>query len=573
MQAGARDRSGRLAGVARGGAANLAGALVAAVTTLAVTALVTRHYSKPVAGAFFTAISLFLIVEAAASLGASVGAINFIARLRRLGHDEQIPTILRASVIPVAIVSAIAAVAMFALAEPLAHLLLHGHLGNSGATPHAVADALRALALALPFAALADTWIGITRGYQDMGPTVVIDRIGRSSAQLIGVAVAIAAGSAALLAPLWAVPYLAAAAAGWYWLRRIRRNEETRTARRPAAAGRANGYFHAGADSPPRRVRRAENGDMSAGAGMASPTFGGFWRFTTPRAIAALAQITIQRIDIVLVAIMRGPTAAAIYTAATRFLVAGQFANVAIMNASQPRFAELFAVSDRRGARHLYKATTAWLIILTWPLYLLAVIYGPEVLSLFGRSYQAGYTVMVILGLTMLFWAACGQVDTVLITTGRSGWSLANGLMAVVVNVGLDVLLIPRYGITGAAVGWSVAIIVSNLTPLIQLAVVFRLHPFGRGTSTAAGLAALSFAVVPLTARALFGPGAAVAIAAVCVGCCIQVAGLWWCRDSLQLAAMPGLSHMHRRRARGSAAVPRVSRDSSVPGSPANWKA
>ena len=78
----------RLAGVARGGALNLAGALVAAVTTLVLTVVITRQFSKPVAGAFFTAISLFLIVEAAAGLGAYVGLVNFIARLRRLGHED-----------------------------------------------------------------------------------------------------------------------------------------------------------------------------------------------------------------------------------------------------------------------------------------------------------------------------------------------------------------------------------------------------------------------------------------------------------------------------------------------------
>jgi len=116
----------------------------------------------------------------------------------------------------------------------------------------------------------------------------------------------------------------------------------------------------------------------------------GFWRFTGPRALANLAQITIQRIDIVLVAIMRGPAEAAVYTAATRFLVLGQFANTALNQSAQPRFAELFAVDDRRGANVVYRATTAWLIMLTWPLYLLAVIYGPEVLSIFGTPTRPG---------------------------------------------------------------------------------------------------------------------------------------------------------------------------------------
>ena len=216
----------RLKDVARGSVLNLIGAFVAAVTTLALTVVITREYSKPVAGAFFTAISLFLIVETAAGLGAWVGLVNFIARLRRLGHEDRVSAILRAAIIPVVVVSLACTAGMLLFAEPLAHLLLSGHLGKDGAAPGTVADALRALALALPFAAMSDTLLGAARGYREMKPTVVVDKIGRSTGQLIGVTIAIVAGSVALLAPLWAVPYVPAAAIGWYWLRRVRRDHQ-----------------------------------------------------------------------------------------------------------------------------------------------------------------------------------------------------------------------------------------------------------------------------------------------------------------------------------------------------------
>ena len=54
----------QLAEVARGGTLNLIGAGVSAATTVGVTVFVTRKFSLPVAGAFFTATSAFLIVEA-----------------------------------------------------------------------------------------------------------------------------------------------------------------------------------------------------------------------------------------------------------------------------------------------------------------------------------------------------------------------------------------------------------------------------------------------------------------------------------------------------------------------------
>jgi O-antigen/teichoic acid export membrane protein len=187
-------------------------------------------------------------------------------------------------------------------------------------------------------------------------------------------------------------------------------------------------------------------------------------------------------------------------------------------------------------------------VLLAWPLYLLSVVYGPQVLVVFGHSYRAGYPVMVILGLTMLLATACGQVDMVLITTGRSSWSLINGLLTVGVNVGVDVALIPRYGILGAAIGWAVAIVVSNIMPLVQLAAVVKLHPFGRGTLVAAVLCALCFLAVPLGVRSVLGSTPVGMAAAIALGCVLFAPGLWVFRNTLSLSAMPGVSALKKLR-------------------------
>jgi len=521
---------------------------------VAVTVLVTREFSKPIAGAFFTAISAFLIVEAVASLGANVGLVYFIARLRSFGEERRIPTIVRAAVIPVIVASILLTMFMLGVAEPLAKVLLSGHLGKSGAvSAPAVAQSLRALALTLPFAALLDTYLGVSRGYRDMRPTVAVDKVGRSVVQLAGVAIAVVAGSAALLAPLWALPYVPAAAIAWLWSRRIRRNPPqgprggTPDVPPELAALLALSTRVPSVKGASRVGRRMQQRRLAN----ANPR--GFWQFTAPRGIASLAKITLQRIDIVLVAIIMGPAAAAVYTAATRFLVVGQLGNMAISMAAQPRFTELFAIGDRRSANVVYQVTTAWLVLLTWPLYLLAVVYGPEVLSVFGHSYRAGAPVMVILALTMLLATACGQVDMVLITTGRSSWSLINGLLAVAVNVGLDLVLIPRYGITGAAIGWAVAIVVTNLMPMAQLASSIHLQPFGRGTVLAAALSTVAFGAVPLAIRAVLGGGLAGLAAGVAAGCVVFAIGLWRFGGALRLSAMPGVSSIKSRlsRARG----------------------
>jgi hypothetical protein len=107
------------------------------------------------------------------------------------------------------------------------------------------------------------------------------------------------------------------------------------------------------------------------------------------------------------------------------------------------------------------------------------------------------------------------------------------------INVGLDILLIPKYGILGAAIGWAVAIAISNLMPLGQLARVLRLHPFGRGTIIACAISVVNFGLVPLALRTVLGSGPAALAASVAVGGLLQLLCMWRFRRVLHL---PGLS-------------------------------
>jgi O-antigen/teichoic acid export membrane protein len=266
-----------------------------------------------------------------------------------------------------------------------------------------------------------------------------------------------------------------------------------------------------------------------------------FWAFTAPRALGSVAQIALQRLDIVLIAALAGPVQAAVYTAATRFLVFGQLGGQALSTGVQHRFGTLLAVGDRAGAAELYRTATAWLVVLTWPLYLLFALYAPFVLAIFGPGYAAGQRVMVLLALTMLVATGCGMVDIVLNMAGRTTWTLANAGLALTMNVALNLLLIPPLGILGAAIAWAAAIAVNNLLPLAQLGLSLGLHPFGPGIAAAAGLAVLCFGLVPGTAVLAFGRSLPVLVGATVLGTGVYGLGLWAARGPLRLSALRAL--------------------------------
>ena len=84
---------------------------------------------------------------------------------------------------------------------------------------------------------------------------------------------------------------------------------------------------------------------------------------------------------------------------------------------------------------------------------------------------------------------------------------MADNVFALALNVGLNVLLIPRYGILGSAVAWAVALGVVNVARLVQVRWTMGMWPFApemRSTLVAAVAAAGAGAGV---GTLLSGPG------------------------------------------------------------------
>jgi len=342
-----------LHGAARGSLANLVGTAFTGAAGLGTTWLVARGLGTHGAGAFFAATAGFVLAGGVAKLGTQTSLVYWPARLRALGTPELVGRCLRLALWPVAGLSTAIAVVLW-------------HAGGLTAV----------LAPLLPAAALSDAVLAATRGYRLMRPTVWYDRILRPLMQLTGLAaLTLAHATPGAFALLWALPYVPTLALAAHALPRRSRTNGARPAR----------------SVPPFVLDRR-------GDGLAR----GYWRFTAPRAVASVAQLALQRVDVILVAALAGLPAAALYAVAGRFVVLGQFVNQAISQAIQPRLAESLSTGDLAATRRLYQQGTAWLVLATWPLYLLVAGYAPVYLALFGRQYARGATVSTLLALTML---------------------------------------------------------------------------------------------------------------------------------------------------------------------------
>jgi O-antigen/teichoic acid export membrane protein len=102
--------------------------------------------------------------------------------------------------------------------------------------------------------------------------------------------------------------------------------------------------------------------------------------------------------------------------------------------------------------------------------------------------------------------------------SGYSRLYAINTGVALVLNVGLNLALIPYLGISGAAIAWAVSIATTNLAAVVECRVLLGMRPFGRGYAVAATAALGCFLVIPLAARLVGGTGVPVFVAAVLIG-------------------------------------------------------
>jgi O-antigen/teichoic acid export membrane protein len=123
----------------------------------------------------------------------------------------------------------------------------------------------------------------------------------------------------------------------------------------------------------------------------------------------------------------------------------------------------------------------------------------------------------------------------VLLMGGKSSWNLVNTMVGLSLNIGLNLLLIPRYGGTGAAIAWSTSILVTNLAPLAQVWKFLDMHPFGAAFPKALLAAGIAYGGLGIALRSVLGTSLPVFVGYQVAAGALYAVLLWRFRQALQL--------------------------------------
>jgi O-antigen/teichoic acid export membrane protein len=152
--------------------------------------------------------------------------------------------------------------------------------------------------------------------------------------------------------------------------------------------------------------------------------------------------------------------------------------------------------------RYNLRLMTRWTTIITVPLLLAMIVFRNELLRFFPQAFLAAGPVLVVLLFGHLVNGTLGLTGWVIVMAGRSRIVLINNLVSASVNLALCCLLIPRMGLLGAALSSASSVALLQTIQLVEVALLYRVHPFSRGffKALAAGAAVLLLAEFALGA-------------------------------------------------------------------------
>lgn len=223
---------------------------------------------------------------------------------------------------------------------------------------------------------------------------------------------------------------------------------------------------------------------------------GGLFSYSLPLVLAGVIYATISQIDFFIIGYYPNTTSEdlAIYKVANLLGI-----NILIfLNSLAPVFKPMVteAEHDTQLLNSRFALAARWILLFTLPTALTLIIAPRLYLSLlFTPAYAAGGTALMILVLGYLINSSVGPEGMVLEGLGFTRLTLINTIVMVGMNTIIDIILVPKLGILGAAIGTSVGITCAVSAGVLELRYFRGILPFDRKT-----LAIVTAGLPPLVA-------------------------------------------------------------------------
>lgn len=390
--------------------------------------LIARDLGRVSYGAVSLGVTLLTTVSLLVLVGMDTGVGRYLPRYDTPAGKRSVLVAAFQIVVPTAVV---AGLLMVVAATPLA---VHVFDDRS------VGPILRVFGLTVPLAAVVYLTVGSVRGMQDSLPRVYIKNLALPLARFLLIAAVLLAGFRSVgVAWAYAGAYAVATVISLYYLVR----------HTPLFEGLETESLHR---------------ELLA--------------FSAPFTVTATMLMLFQNIDVLMLGALATTGEVGVYTAVYPLATLLTSVLTSFGFLFMPVLSDLHAEERREQMRRTFEVVSKWVLLATLPVFLLFVTFPGTVIGLtFGPEYTDGGLALSVLVVGFGLHAVAGLAGKALTAMGRSRTIMYDTVLVAVVNVALNLVLIPRYGVLGAAFATTAGYVVMDALYLAQLHRALGVHP------------------------------------------------------------------------------------------------
>jgi O-antigen/teichoic acid export membrane protein len=189
-----------------------------------------------------------------------------------------------------------------------------------------------------------------------------------------------------------------------------------------------------------------------------------------------------------------------------------------------PILSELHADDRDDELRRIYTVVTKWVFLATLPLFMLFLLLPSEIISItFGAKYSEAGLTLSVLAIGFFSHTLVGPNENTLKSIGATRRVMYDNATAAIINIILNIALVPEYGILGAAIGTTVAYIVLNALYSYHAYTLSGVQPFSVAMLKPGAGAVLLAVLIHLVATTFFTMTPYLLLAVAIVYCTLHV--------------------------------------------------
>ena len=201
-------------------------------------------------------------------------------------------------------------------------------------------------------------------------------------------------------------------------------------------------------------------------------------KISIPLMFAQSVQFIMAWTDKLMLGAMTTPEDVGIYHTAFKLSMFAAVALMSINSIASPKFAEMFGKNDMEGLKKVVHQSTKMIFWTSVPLVTIFFIFPEFFLGLFGEEFKIGVTAFIFLSCGRLVSSFSGSVGNILQMTGNQNIYALILFFGAILNIVLNLILIPKYDINGAAVASMSSLIVWNLAMVFVVKKKFGFYTF-----------------------------------------------------------------------------------------------